>query len=115
MPYLFTPLLNIARQDLRWKRLWGGFHSWRQGAGGGLQDLGQRYEQRSRPGQRLPGGGEGLRVRKRMGCLAILFLLYSGGLFRVTLGQSTTPCLRPLAPAAAYHPTAGFTMEITAG
>ena len=83
----------------------------RQVAGGRLQDLGQCKRQRYRPGQRLPGGGEGLRVRRRLGlsCKPLQVLFVRIGVF--TLGRSATPCLRPLVPTAANHRATGFMME----
>ena len=42
------PLPIIAWQDSRWKQLWSGFSPRRQGAGGGLPDMGQLSFRRSR-------------------------------------------------------------------
>ena len=66
---LFPPLLNIARQDSRWKSGLGRgvFRQRRQRAGGGLQDLGQRARWRDYSRRRLRGRGGGLRVRGRKG------------------------------------------------
>ena len=71
---LNPPLLFIVRQDLRWKEQRGVILRRRQGAGGGLPDLGQRKAQCDRPRQRLPGCDEGLRVRKRLGLFHVPLL-----------------------------------------
>ena len=67
LPRLFTSLINIARQDSRRRRPRGVVCPMRHGAGGGLPDLGPQIGQCGRQGQRHPGGGEGLRVRKWLG------------------------------------------------